>query len=129
LPYLGFRTISAELNSVIDGNAPRWQFPAGKPGNAAIETRVASAVRTSFPGATVIKTALDDTDWTIRKNDLGLPRYRTRDVLVLVKLPGQKWPWLILGPYEQDYAGGACAWDGWMFARPTQNILAPLPSP
>jgi hypothetical protein len=60
-----------------------------------------------FPGATVIKTALDGTDWTIRKNELGLPRYRTRDVLVPGRIPGQKRPWLILGPYEQDYAGAA----------------------
>jgi hypothetical protein len=77
-------------------------------------------VRTYLPGATVIKTALDDTDWTIRKNELGLPRYRTRDVLVLVKLPGQKWPWLILGPYEQDYAGGGTYNSGGTFNRYSQ---------
>ena len=46
----------------MDENAPRWQFPAGKPRAPAIEARAASAVRTYFPGATVIKTALDDTD-------------------------------------------------------------------
>lgn len=69
--------ISAELNSVIGENAPRRQFPAGKPRDAAIEARAASAVRDYFPGATVIRTALDDTDWTIKKNALGLPRYLT----------------------------------------------------
>ncbi len=96
----------AELKNAIDQNAPRWRFPTGKPHNADIETRVKNAIKSAFPGATILKTALDDTSWTIRKNDLGLPRYRTRDVLVLLKIPGQKWPWLILGPYEQDYAGG-----------------------
>ncbi|MDQ3815834.1 MAG: hypothetical protein M3347_18150 [Armatimonadota bacterium] len=96
----------AELKSTIDKNAPRWRFPTGKPHNAAIETRLKSALKARFPGATILKTALDGTDWTIRKNEFGLPRYRTRDVLALVKIPGQKWAWLIDSEFYQTYSGG-----------------------
>ncbi len=27
-------------------------------------------------------------------------------MLALLKIPGQKWPWLVLGSYDQSYAGG-----------------------
>jgi hypothetical protein len=37
-----------------------------------------------------------------------------------VKLPGQKWPWLILGPYEQDYAEGGIYNSGGTFNRYSQ---------
>lgn len=108
----------AELKSAIEQNATRWKFPTGKPRNATIEARAAAAVKAKFPGAVVLKTALDGTDWTIVKNDLGLPRYRTRDVLVLVQIPGQKRPWLILGSFDQSYAGGGTYNPGGTFAPP-----------
>ncbi|MCC2669618.1 MAG: hypothetical protein K0Q72_2089, partial [Armatimonadetes bacterium] len=107
-----------ELKSTIEQQASRWKFPAGKPRDAAIEARAASAVKAKFPGATIIKTALDGTDWTIVKNDLGLPRYRTRSVLVLTQIPGQKWPWLILGSFDQTYSGGGTYNPGGTFAPP-----------
>jgi hypothetical protein len=106
----------AELNSAIEANAPRWHFPSGKPHDAAIEARARAAIKAKFPGATILKTALDGTDWKILKNDLGLPRYRTRGVLVLLKIPGQKWPWLVLGSYDQSYAGGGTYNPGGTFA-------------
>lgn len=96
----------AELKSTIDKNASLWRFPTNKPHNAAIEARVKSDIKGRFPGVTIYKTALDGTDWTIQKNDIGLPRYRERDVLALVKIPGQKWPWLISGSFHQTYSGG-----------------------
>ena len=112
----------AELKSAIEQNAGRWSFPAGKPRNAAIEARAASGVKTKFPGATVIRTALDSSDWTILKNDLGIPRYRTRDVLVLVQIPGQKRPWLIRGPFDQTYSGGGTFNPGGSFAPPYSQV-------
>jgi hypothetical protein len=96
----------AQITAAAEAGAARWRFPAGKPRNAAIEARSAAAVKAKFPGATILKTALDGTDWRIATNDLGLPRYRTRNVLVLAQIPGQKRPWLILGSYDQAYAGG-----------------------
>jgi hypothetical protein len=112
----------AELKKVVDSNAPRWKFPAGKPHNAAIETRAKSAVKVKFPGATILKTALDDNDWRIEKNEFGLPRYRALDVLVLAKIPGQKWPWLIRGSFEQTYSGGGTYNAGGSFAPPYTDV-------
>lgn len=108
----------AELKRTVEQTAPRWRFPTGKPHNAAIETKARNGVKAKFPGATIIKTALDGTGWGIAKNDFGLPRYRTLDVLVLVKIPGQKWPWLILGSYVQTYTGGGTYDSGGSFAPP-----------
>jgi hypothetical protein len=112
----------AELKRAIEQNATRWKFPAGKPHDAAIEARARAGVKTKFPGATIIKTALDGTDWTILKNDLGIPRYRTRDVLVLVQIPGQKFPWLILGSFDQNYSGGGTYSSGGTFAPPYTQV-------
>ncbi len=112
----------AELKSTVEKNAPRWRFPTGKPHNAAIEARVKNGIKAKFPGATILQTALDGTDWTIRKNEFGLPRYRTRDVLVLVKIPGQKWPWLIRGEFDQTYAGGGTYNAGGTFAPPYSEV-------
>jgi hypothetical protein len=112
----------AELKSTIDKNAPRWRFPTGKPHNAAIEARAKNGVKAKFPGATIVKTALDGPDWMIEKNDLGIPRYRHREVLVLAKIPGQKWPWLISGYFEQDYSGGGTYDSGGRFAPPYAGV-------
>ena len=106
----------AELKSAIDKTAPRWSFPPNKPHNAAIENQVKSAIKGRFNGVVILKTALDGTNWTIQKNEFGLPRYRERDVLALVKIPGQKWPWLISGSYHQDYAGGGTFNSGGAFS-------------
>jgi hypothetical protein len=70
----------AELNSIAEANAPRWKFPADRPHNSAIEARAKAWILARFPGSTVLRTALDGPDWSIVKNDLGLPRYRTRGV-------------------------------------------------
>lgn len=99
-----------------------WKFPAGKPHDAAIETRAREGVKAKFPGATILKSALDGTDWRIVKNDIGLPRYRTRDVLVLVQIPGQKWPWLIRGSFDQSYSGGGTYNSGGTFAPPYSQV-------
>ena len=112
----------AELKSAVDKNAPRWHFPTNKPRNAAIEARAAAGVKAKFPGATVLKTALDDADWRIEKNDIGLPRYRAHEVLVLTRIPGQKWPWLIVGTYTQTYAGGGTYSSVGSFAPPYYEV-------
>jgi hypothetical protein len=112
----------AELKSAIEQNAARWKFPAAKPHDLAIETRAREGVKAKFPGATILKTALDGTDWRIVKNDIGLPRYRTRNVLVLVEIPGQKSPWLILGSFDQAYAGGGTYNPGGTFAPPYTEV-------
>ena len=75
-------------------------------------------MKAKFPGATVLKTALDGNEWSIAKNDLGIPRYRTRHVLVLVQIPGQKLPWLIMGNFEQTYTGGGTYSSGGTFEPP-----------
>jgi hypothetical protein len=95
----------AELKSQMTSNASRWKFPAGKK-NAALEAKVAAAVKSKIPGATVLKTALDTGEWIITKNDLDLPKYRSMGVLVLAKVPGQAQPWLFFGYVRQTYAGG-----------------------
>jgi hypothetical protein len=41
-------------------------------------------------------------------------------VLVPVRIPGQKRTWLILGPYEQDYARGGTYYSGGTFNRYSQ---------
>jgi hypothetical protein len=112
----------AELKSAVEQNASRWKFPAGKPRDAAIEARAAAGVKAKFPGATVLKTALDEADWRILKNDLGIPRYRTKDVLVLVQIPGQKHPWLIMGGFDQTYSGGGTFNSGGTFAPPYTQV-------
>lgn len=112
----------AELQSAIEQNASRWKFPAAKPHDPALEARARDGVKAKFPGATILKTALDGTDWTIVKNDIGLPRYRTRGVLVLVQIPGQKWPWLIFGSLDQSYAGGGTYNPGGTFAPPYSQV-------
>lgn len=112
----------AELKSTVDKNAARWRFPTGKPHNAAIETRAKNAVKAKFPGAVIIKSALDSTNWRIEKNEFGLPRYRAISVLVLAKIPGQKWPWLINGWYYQTYNGGGTYDSGGSFAPPWSDV-------
>jgi hypothetical protein len=112
----------AELKKTIDQNAPRWRFPTGKPHSAAIEQRAKNAVKAKYPGSTILKTALEGTDWWIAKTDLGLPRYRAMNVLVLVKIPGQRWPWLIIGSYAQNYAGAGTYDSGGSFAPPYDDV-------
>lgn len=117
----------AALKSAVDASASRWHFPTGLTHDAAIETRAKNAVKARFPGATILNSALDGTDWTIQKNDLGLPRYRERDVLVLAKLPGQQKPWLIEGSYQQDYAGGGTYNTGGSFGQYSQVRIQAAP--
>ncbi|MBV9468052.1 MAG: hypothetical protein JO316_01355 [Abitibacteriaceae bacterium] len=117
----------AALQKAMDENASRWHFPVGQTHDAAIETRAKNAVKAKFPGATILNSALDGTDWTIQKNDLGLPRYRERDVLVLTKMPGQKGLWLIEGSYVQDYAGGGTYNAGGTFGQYSQVRIQTSP--
>jgi hypothetical protein len=96
----------AELKSAIDQGASRWKFPSGNAHNPTIEAKVAASLKSRFPGATVLKTALDSSEWIITKNELDIPRYRSLGVLALVKIPGQSQPWQIFGYYRQTYTGG-----------------------
>jgi hypothetical protein len=113
---------AAELKSVMLQSAPRWKFPAGKSHDAAVEARAAAAVKAKFPGASILKTALDEPDWIVLKNDLGIPRVRKRAVLVLTQIPGQKLPWLIFGYLEQTYSGGGTFNPGGTFGPPFNQI-------
>lgn len=102
-----------ELKNAVESNAPRWSFPPGKTHNAAIESHVATIIKNSVPGATIVKNALGTPSWNIDKDeDTGLPKSRTRSVLTLLKKPGEKWAWLVIGFYSQDYAGGGTYNDG-----------------
>ncbi|BCM93143.1 hypothetical protein IAD21_05031 [Abditibacteriota bacterium] len=97
----------AAIKAAIEKNAPRWSFPAGKTHDATIEARSKSAINFFVPGATVYKTALATDGWGIVKDDnTGLPDYRQRAVMLLIRKPGEKWAWLVMGSYMQDYAGG-----------------------
>lgn len=95
----------ASLKSVMASSASRWKFPGGKK-NAAFESKAAAAIKSSVPGATILKSALDTGAWVITKNDLGIPTYRSMAVLVLAKVPGQTQPWLFFGYIRQTYTGG-----------------------
>lgn len=95
----------AELKSAVDQGASRWKFP-GTAHNPTIEAKVAASIKSRFPGATVLKTALDSSEWIITKNDLDIPKYRSLGVLVLTKIPGQSQPWLIFCYFRQTYTGG-----------------------
>lgn len=106
----------AALKSQMESGASRWKFPSGKPRNASYEAKVAAGVKSRIPGATILKTALDTSDWSIAKNDLGIPRYRTRHVLVLAKVPGQSKPWLVMGNFDQTYTGGGTYSSGGSFS-------------
>jgi hypothetical protein len=95
----------ANLKSLMASSASRWKFSAGQK-NAAFESKAASAIKSSVPGATILKSRLDSGTWVITKNDLGIPTYRSMGVLVLAKVPGQAHPWLFFGYIRQTYAGG-----------------------
>ena len=95
----------ANLKSLMASSASRWKFSAGQK-NAAFESKAGAAIKSSVPGATILKSRLDSGTWVITKNDLGIPTYRSMGVLVLAKVPGQSQPWLFFGYIRQDYAGG-----------------------
>jgi hypothetical protein len=109
----------AELKSVMEKGAAKWKFPAGKTHNATIEAKAAASVKSRFSGATILKTALDSSEWIITKNDLGIPRYRSLGVLVLTKIPGQSHPWLVFGYFRQTYTGGGTYSSGGTFEAPS----------
>jgi hypothetical protein len=96
----------AALKSAMSEGATKWKMPSGKPHNATIEAKAAASVKSRFPGATILKTAMDGSEWIITKNDLGIPRYRSLGVLVLAKIPGQSSPWLVFAYFRQTYTGG-----------------------
>jgi hypothetical protein len=95
----------ASLKTLMANSASKWKFSAGKK-NAAFESKASAAIKSSVPGATVLKSALDTGAWVITKNDIGIPTYRSMGVLVLAKVPGQSQPWLFFGYIRQTYAGG-----------------------
>jgi hypothetical protein len=74
------------------------------------------------PVEDLLNSTLDSTGCMIPKNDIGLPRYRTRDVLVLMQIPGQKFPWLIRSGYEQTYTGGWTFNSAGTFAPPYSQV-------
>jgi hypothetical protein len=95
----------ASLKNLMASSASKWKFPAGKK-NAALEAKVAAAIKSRIPGAAILKTALDSGEWIITKNELDIPKYRSMGVLVLAKVPGQAQPWLFFGYVRQTYSGG-----------------------
>ena len=97
---------SPASSPVIAANAGKWKFPTGKPRNAAIEAKAAAAVKSRFPGASILKTGLDSGEWSITKNYLGIPSYRSMAVLVLAKVPGQSYNCLVFHYLRQNYSGG-----------------------
>lgn len=110
----------AALKSAMQNGASKWKFPAGKPKNASIEAKATASIKARFPGATILKSALDTGQWIITKNDVDIPRYRSIGVLVLAKIPGQSTPWLIFGYLRQSYAGGGTYSAGGTFQEPTE---------
>lgn len=110
----------ATLKSTMQSGAAKWKFPAGKPKNAAIEAKAAASIKARIPGATILKTSLDRSDWIITKNDIDIPQYRSMGVLVLAKIPGQSFPWLIFGYLRQSYAGGGRYAAGGTFQAPNE---------
>jgi hypothetical protein len=109
----------AALKSAMNEGATKWKFPTGKPHNATIEAKAAASVKSRFPGATILKTGMDGSEWIITKNDLGIPRYRSLGVLVLAKIPGQSSPWLVFGYFRQTYTGGGTYSSGGTFEAPS----------
>jgi len=114
---------AAELKSAMEQSAAKRKFPTGKPHNPTIEAKAAASIKARFPGATILKTSLDSSDWTITKNELDIPKYRSMGVLVLAQIPGQKLPWLFFGYLRQSYAGGGTYSSGGTFGEPSDIRL------
>lgn len=109
----------AALKSAMEEGASKWKIPSNKPHNATIEAKAAASIKERFAGATILKTAMDGSEWIITKNDLDIPKYRSLGVLVLTKIPGQSLPWLVFCYFRQTYAGGGTYSSGGTIEAPS----------
>lgn len=95
-----------EVNAALDHKAPSLTFAAQNVAPAGIANAAKSAVLKDYPGAVVVGVGMDDSTFSINRDELGNIVNRTRDGRILFKMPGENWHCSLLFTYAEANAGG-----------------------
>lgn len=92
-----------ELWQKVDENAPKYSFPD----LSYHDEKAENIAKKQLKGVEkVLKTAMLYPDYSISKNDLGVPLSRYHTGVILYKMPGDKWCRYREFTYSEQYAGG-----------------------
>ncbi len=104
-PFASREKALAELRVAVERLAPKWKLPAK--GQNFYGTGIAKkTVQRWYKGAKVLKTAGSSGQWSISKNALGVPLYRSRFGWILFKVKGSPLCQLRTFALGEDYKGG-----------------------
>ena len=104
-PFASREKSLTELRKTVERLAPKWKLPPKGKGHygTGIATKT---VKRWYKGAKVLQTAGTTGDWSISKNALGVPLYRSRFGWILFKVKGSPLCQLRTFALGEDYAGG-----------------------
>lgn len=95
-----------ELFAEIDRLALTWTWPDVQHHDGALEAAFKKFLPSRIKGASVLKTGMVESGWTIAKNALGIPLSRYRTGIALYKAPGAKWCQYRQFTRVEQYSGG-----------------------
>ena len=90
----------------VDRLAPTWSFPAKTYKDGKTEGGAKKAMSEFVKGAKVLKTAALYADWSIDKNNVGIPTEKYRTGGILFKTSASKWCQYRTFTAHLEYAGG-----------------------
>jgi hypothetical protein len=110
MPDTFFAEVEKKADELIAANekaAPGRSFLMPKQKDAAVEAFIRGRYATQKKGVQILKIGLDDAQWQIHRNSLGVPLSQTKVARLLVKIPGRPFCQEHSVAVERKYARGA----------------------
>lgn len=95
-----------ELRKRVDELAPGYSMPPHSSAGHYSTDLARKKIQRWHPSAKVLKAVVVRNEYSIYKNELGVPKYRDRGGYILFQLPGEPWCQLRSFVASEDYQGG-----------------------
>ncbi len=110
MPADFFKNVEAkadQLKVINEQNAPNRSFLMPKHKDAAIEAFIRGLYAAEKKGVQILKIGLDDANWIIHRNSLGVPTSQTKVARLLVKIANRPFCQEHSVAAERNYKGGS----------------------
>jgi hypothetical protein len=110
MPADFFRDVEAKADQFKAANerlAPTQSFLMPKHKDATVEAFIRGRYAAEKKGIQILKIGLDDANWTIHRNSLGVPKSQTKVARLLVKVPNRPFCQEHSVAAERNYKGGS----------------------
>ncbi|HRH46328.1 MAG TPA: hypothetical protein PKY82_32080 [Pyrinomonadaceae bacterium] len=104
--YKDIETKANEFKAANERIAPTRSFLMPKHKDATVESFIRGRYATEKKGVQILKIGLDDANWVIHRNNLGIPTSQTKVARLLVKVPNRPFCQEHSIAAERKYQGG-----------------------